>query len=461
MKPHCINPTVIRNPKFDYLLSLCRNFRYNGKSYEVTPYEAITLIYSPWSTDVSEYSFIRSTRIVDANHCDDGTYEFYNNDTGEVYPMYYAVPCGKCEICCERKSKSMVVRCTAETQMHYSLPYMLTLTYDSYHLPVDKSIHSKHIQLFLKRLRIRLTRMGYDISNMRYFAVGEYGTRTQRPHYHLLFWDLPRVHPNPYLNDCKLTDYIHDAWQMSAKHTVILKRCSSAGGYSYVAKYMSKGQNVPKGCESMRYLQSVRGGGIGKPFIKKYAHYFLQNPKCHSLPYVDKFTGKDANLNLVTYFVNYLYPYVSKFYQPALQRRITQLNETYCTLHLIRHKYDKWINTEDSRKYDILLTSFKTMFTSLPYWFTWIRPGSMLLKNYKRFFREFDINQQFNLLQSQINQVNRDVSNVDPNEVNAAIYNRSIYVSSINNEHDDEYNAQYEASIIAAKRMLAQDREIF
>ena len=269
MKPHCTNPTVIRNPKFDYLLYTCRRFIYGGKQYDLTPYEATTLSSTPWSTDVSEYSFIYSTHIVNSQHCDDGTYQFINTETGESAPMYYAVPCGKCEICRERKSKSMVVRCAAETQMHNSLPYMLTLTYDSYHLPVDKSIHSKHIQLFLKRLRIRFTRMGYDISNMRYFAVGEYGTRTHRPHYHLLFWDLPKVHPNPYLNDCKLTDYIFDAWQMSAKHTVILKRCSSAGGYSYVAKYMSKGQNVPEGRDSMRYLQSVRGGGIDKPFIKK------------------------------------------------------------------------------------------------------------------------------------------------------------------------------------------------
>ena len=49
-----------------------------------------------------------------------------------------------------------------------------------YLFPVD-------LQLFLKRLR-KYADKKYDIKKVRYFAIGEYGPKRFRPHWHLLLW---------------------------------------------------------------------------------------------------------------------------------------------------------------------------------------------------------------------------------------------------------------------------------
>jgi len=54
-----------------------------------------------------------------------------------------------------------------------------TLTYSDENLPDDRSVSPREVQLFIKRLRF-----GYPVK-FRYFAVGEYGEESGRPHYHL------------------------------------------------------------------------------------------------------------------------------------------------------------------------------------------------------------------------------------------------------------------------------------
>lgn len=59
----------------------------------------------------------------------------------------------------------------------------LTLTYDDSHLPSDGGLHKEDLQLFLKRLRKKYG------SGIRFFACGEYGSITHRPHYHSLIFN--------------------------------------------------------------------------------------------------------------------------------------------------------------------------------------------------------------------------------------------------------------------------------
>ena len=58
----------------------------------------------------------------------------------------------------------------------------ITLTYDDDHLPADKSLVPRHLQLFMKRLRKALNKP------IRFFACGEYGDLNQRPHYHAIIF---------------------------------------------------------------------------------------------------------------------------------------------------------------------------------------------------------------------------------------------------------------------------------
>jgi len=95
-----------------------------------------------------------------------------------------AISCGGCVLCRLERSRQWAVRieahrlCFPAEQCHF-----LTLTYDDAHLPplVDgrHSLRPKDLSDFWKRLRSR-----FPGSKVSYFACGEYGTRTLRPHYH-------------------------------------------------------------------------------------------------------------------------------------------------------------------------------------------------------------------------------------------------------------------------------------
>lgn len=68
----------------------------------------------------------------------------------------------------------------------------ITLTYNNQFLPLDGSLSKRAIQLFIKRLRKLL---GH--SRVRYFACGEYGDDTWRPHYHIILfgYQFPDLRP--------------------------------------------------------------------------------------------------------------------------------------------------------------------------------------------------------------------------------------------------------------------------
>ena len=80
----------------------------------------------------------------------------------------------------------------------------LTLTYDDEHLPEDYGLHKSDLVKFFKRLR---SNRDYDgKGQIRYYAVGEYGSNTKRPHYHAIVFGLC-----PFSDEDK--NYIIDAWQ--------------------------------------------------------------------------------------------------------------------------------------------------------------------------------------------------------------------------------------------------------
>lgn len=88
--------------------------------------------------------------------------------------------CGQCLPCRINRRRLWTSRLMLESYLHQASVF-LTLTYRNECLPVDGSVDVREVQLFLKRLRERLG----DVK-IRFFAIGEYGDRYLRPHYHLL-----------------------------------------------------------------------------------------------------------------------------------------------------------------------------------------------------------------------------------------------------------------------------------
>lgn len=103
------------------------------------------------------------------------------------------VPCGKCIGCKLDYSKQWADRCIHEAE-GYDYNYFLTLTYDDDHLPVNKkgfpTLVKDEISTFMKRFREKM-RKTYGHTGMRFFACGEYGSESFRPHYHIILFNCP------------------------------------------------------------------------------------------------------------------------------------------------------------------------------------------------------------------------------------------------------------------------------
>lgn len=94
------------------------------------------------------------------------------------------VPCGRCAFCLVNKRAQWVFRMHYEVLNQEYPGYFLTLTYDPKHVPRrdgELSLRFKDVQLYFKRVR----KAGFYC---KYVCVGEYGSKTERPHYHMLLW---------------------------------------------------------------------------------------------------------------------------------------------------------------------------------------------------------------------------------------------------------------------------------
>lgn len=146
----------------------------------------------------------------------------------------YAVDCGHCRSCRKKRRSEWVTRMEHEgTTCNHKL-LSCTLTYKDEYIPPNRSLSKVHLQLFFKRLRKRLSKYDYK-PKFKYFACGEYGPSTLRPHYHVVFFGLDERH----------IDDIFISWGMcDSAHFKCKVPDSDRGGvteiYEYVCGYTIK-----------------------------------------------------------------------------------------------------------------------------------------------------------------------------------------------------------------------------
>lgn len=209
------------------------------------------------------------------------------------------VPCGKCIGCRLNYSSQWATRCMQEASL-YKNNYFITLTYDPEHIHITEGINKvtgnielvgtlvkKDLQDFMKRLRINWERWhNWKYENdeegniinygIRYYACGEYGDHTARPHYHIIAFNLPIFDLKPL---CKkngnllwMSEEINKTWGMGVCNIGEVTWESAA----YVARYTmkkrvdNKSENFYKndGIEKEFPLMSTHPG-IGKPWYEK------------------------------------------------------------------------------------------------------------------------------------------------------------------------------------------------
>lgn len=195
-----------------------------------------------------------------------------------------ALPCGKCVNCRLEFSRGWAVRCLHESKMH-SANMFITLTYNNDSLPKNSSLEPLELQKFLKRLYIYFSRKFG--CKMRYYACGEYGDQTKRPHYHAIVFgcNMPDLKfysedENGILYTSATLDAIWGKGECKIGE-VNYKTCA------YVARYVVKKVDGAKkdaghyltvdmdGVLSERepeFSRMSRRPGIGYPYYEKFGH---------------------------------------------------------------------------------------------------------------------------------------------------------------------------------------------
>lgn len=166
-------------------------------------------------------------RIIFANSPEFKGYEYYikANKTLEerkTGSKYIFIPCGKCIGCRIQERKNWALRIELESEK-YENNYFLTLTYNDDHLYIPETwtnkrtgeiiqndgtwtgtLIKKDLQQFIKSLRTYFKRE-FDHDGMKFYAVGEYGDKTKRPHYHIILMNCPKIDLQPIGNYNRIT----------------------------------------------------------------------------------------------------------------------------------------------------------------------------------------------------------------------------------------------------------------
>lgn len=173
-----------------------------------------------------------------------------------------AVPCGKCAFCLHRKQNAWIFRAFNHAQF-FKYNFFVTLTFDDIHYP---DLHdSRPIQLFLKRFRKANPHIKFS-----YFACGEYGKRTHRFHYHLMFFT------NFCISSSQLKGLISASWQNGFVHCALLNNKS----ITYVTKYSCK-DNTKRTIVSKHFGEEILSSPV-------WYDYFRYNPLVTYQPDVSK-----------------------------------------------------------------------------------------------------------------------------------------------------------------------------
>lgn len=208
--------------------------------------------------------------------CDTPYYPFQHKRYEKDHPKrHLAVPCGKCPDCKSRRINQWVFRLQQEDAISVS-SYFVTLTFNTDHVPISKNgymttkktirkknkkgewktyPHKKSISGFIKRLR------KHDKNTkIRYYGVSEYGTKNNRPHHHIIIFNIKDVKS------------IYNSWSFG---NIDIGSVSGAS-IAYTAKYLDKPpkDSIPKHARDDRVPEyQVQSRGLGKNYLKTGKEY--------------------------------------------------------------------------------------------------------------------------------------------------------------------------------------------
>lgn len=174
-------------------------------------------------------------------------------------------PCGRCGECRAKRVSAWSFRLMQEDKRSIS-SHFITLTYDTKHIPISPrgymQLSIRDLQLFFKKLR---KAHGKDAKAIKYYAVGEYGGKTWRPHYHIILFN------------CRV-ELIEAAWSVIGIDKNACKTRFNIGNVhygkvsgasvGYTLKYISKPSKIPQHANDDRKKEfSLISKGIGSNYL--------------------------------------------------------------------------------------------------------------------------------------------------------------------------------------------------
>lgn len=250
-----------------------------------------------------------------------------DENTGETFPLYLQVRCGRCECCKSSKINAFVQRCELETQMYNSYPVFITLTYNEENKP-KTGVDVRDVQLFFKRFRINLERSGFR-QRLRYVCCAEYGHNTHRPHYHAIVWNL---HQTDLVSFVEIRKILDKSWSNGFVMSRIVDPSDNKTFY-YTAKYLRKDCFVPEGCNRPFMVSSNREGGIGSGYIRSLAGHILRRMDVQP-KFLNKFSGQSKDLIMSSFVLDKIMPSVSTSIPSTVKNALRTLNLCYVQMQI-------------------------------------------------------------------------------------------------------------------------------
>lgn len=186
------------------------------------------------------------------------------------------VPCGRCPVCVKKRVSSWSVRLLKEADVSTSALFV-TLTYSTEHVPISKNgwmtLEKTDLQKFFKRLR------KHHDQKIKYYAVGEYGTKFHRPHYHVILYNAS-------------AEAVCKSWSIGSVHIGSLTPASTG----YTLKYISKEKKTKKHNDDRKPIFSVMSKGLGKCYIEDEKNIRFHNNSLDDRYYVPAGNGVKASM---------------------------------------------------------------------------------------------------------------------------------------------------------------------
>lgn len=179
------------------------------------------------------------------------------------------IPCGKCMACRINKTSEWTMRLQHELK-YFDDSSFITLTYDDNWLPQGGELIKRDLQLFIKRFRKFIG----SRCRIKYYACGEYGDTSLRPHYHLIVlgWKPKTIKYVTYDGTRKIysSPEISNLWQFGHNTVGVVTHDS----IQYVVGYVRKKLDGDKANEVYGKRQrpfALISKGIGERYALEHA----------------------------------------------------------------------------------------------------------------------------------------------------------------------------------------------